>query len=83
MKQYAYYPGCSLESLSLSYHQSALETAYALDIELTEIEDWNCCGATAYFHADELLANTLVARNLAIAEKDGLDFGLDIAGQAP
>lgn len=74
MKKFAYYPGCSLESLSLSYHQSAIESTSALDIELKEIEDWNCCGATAYFHADELLAHTLVARNLAIAEKDGLDF---------
>jgi heterodisulfide reductase subunit B len=74
MKKFAYYPGCSLESLSLSYHQSALESTSALDVELQELEDWNCCGATAYFHADELLAHTLVARNLAIAEKDGLDF---------
>ena len=74
MKKFAYYPGCSLESLSKSYHQSAIESTKALDVELAEIEDWNCCGATAYFHADELLAHTLVARNLAIAEKDGLDF---------
>lgn len=80
MKQFAYYPGCSLESLSLSYHQSALESAIALDIALKEIEDWNCCGATSYFHADELLANTLVARNLAIAEKDGLDFVAPCSG---
>ena len=80
MRTYAYYPGCSLESLSMSYHQSALETAKELDIELREIEDWNCCGATAYFHADELLAYTLVARNLAIAEKDGLDFVAPCSG---
>jgi heterodisulfide reductase subunit B len=74
MKQYAYYPGCSLESLASSYHLSSIEAARALDIDLQEIEDWNCCGATAYFHVDELLAHTLVARNLAIAEKTGLDF---------
>lgn len=80
MRTYAYYPGCSLESLSTSYHLSAIETAKELDIELREIEDWNCCGATAYFHADELLAYTLVARNLAIAEKDGLDFVAPCSG---
>jgi heterodisulfide reductase subunit B len=74
MKQYAYYPGCSLESLAVSYHTSSIESAKALGVELIEIDDWNCCGATAYFHVDELLAHTLVARNLAIAEKDGLDF---------
>ena len=74
MKQYAYYPGCSLESLAVSYDSSSIESARALGIELIELEDWNCCGATAYFHVDELLAHTLVARNLAIAEKQGLDF---------
>ena len=58
MKQYAYYPGCSLESLSMSYHQSAIEAGNELGVELKEIEDWNCCGATAYFHVDELLAHT-------------------------
>jgi heterodisulfide reductase subunit B len=73
MKQYAYYPGCSLESLGKSYHISTLETASRMGIELKEIEDWNCCGATAYFPVDELLAHTLSARNLAIAEKTGLE----------
>ncbi len=71
MKQYAYYPGCSLESLAESYNISTLEVARELGLDLKEIEDWNCCGATAYFPVDELLAYTLVARNLAIAEKDG------------
>jgi len=80
MKQYAYYPGCSLESLSIGYHLSAIEAARELGLDLKEIEDWNCCGATAYFHADELLAHTLVARNLAIAEKEGLDFVAPCSG---
>ncbi|MDI6769676.1 MAG: CoB--CoM heterodisulfide reductase iron-sulfur subunit B family protein [Anaerolineales bacterium] len=75
MKQYAYYPGCSLESLGKNYHISALEVSRELGLELKELEDWNCCGATAYFPVDELLAYTLVSRNLAIAEKSGLqDF---------
>jgi heterodisulfide reductase subunit B2 len=74
MKQYAYFPGCSLESLGKNYHISALQTANALGVELKEIEDWNCCGATAYFPVDEFLAYTLTARNLAKAEKTGLDF---------
>lgn len=71
MKEYVYFPGCSLEKIALSYHQSALETTQKLGIKLIELEDWNCCGATAYFHVDELLAYTLSARNLAMAEKVG------------
>jgi len=74
MKKYAYFPGCSLEKMALSYHESALETTRAFGVELEELEDWNCCGATTYFHLDEILANTLVARNLAIAEKQSLDL---------
>lgn len=74
MKQYAYFPGCSLEKIALSYHISSMESSKKLGIELKELEDWNCCGATTYFHVDQLLANTLVARNLAIAEKAGMDL---------
>jgi heterodisulfide reductase subunit B len=74
MRQYSFYPGCSLESLAVSYQLSAIEAGRELGLDFKEIEDWNCCGATAYFHVDELLANTLVARNLALAEKEGLDF---------
>jgi heterodisulfide reductase subunit B len=74
MKEYAYFPGCSLEKMALSYHLSAVETTRALGVELRELEDWNCCGATTYFHVDELLAYTLAARNLAMAEKEGLDL---------
>jgi len=74
MKKFAYFPGCSLEKMALSYHLSALETTSRLNVELQELDDWNCCGATAYFHVDELLAYTLTARNLALAEKEGLDL---------
>jgi len=80
MKQYAYFPGCSLEKMAQSYHSSTLETARALDLELKEIDDWNCCGATAYFHVDELLAYTLCARNLAMAEQDHLELVTPCSG---
>jgi heterodisulfide reductase subunit B len=74
MTRYAYYPGCSLETMAATYHVSSMEVAHKLGIELEEMEDWNCCGATAYSHVDELLATVLCARNLAIAEKQGLDI---------
>ena len=80
MKRFAYYPGCSLETMAASYHVSAVEVAARLDVELQEIEDWNCCGATPYSHVDELLAQTLCARNLAIAEKDRLDVVAPCSG---
>jgi heterodisulfide reductase subunit B len=63
-----------LESLAVSYNMSTLETTRELGLEMAELDDWNCCGATSYFHIDELFAHALVARNIAIAEKEGLDF---------
>ncbi|NQU10730.1 CoB--CoM heterodisulfide reductase iron-sulfur subunit B family protein [bacterium] len=80
MKNFADFPGCSLEKMAQSYHLSALETTRALGVELLELEDWNCCGATAYFHVDELLAYTLCARNLAMAEKQGADLVAPCSG---
>ena len=74
MKKFAYFPGCSLEKMASSYHKSAMETTKVFDIELQELDDWNCCGATTYFHVDDILAYTMVARNLAMAEKEGLDL---------
>ena len=74
MNKFAYFPGCSLEKMAQSYHMSTMETAQKLDVEFQELDDWNCCGATAYFHVDEILAYTLTARNLAMAEKAGLDL---------
>jgi heterodisulfide reductase subunit B len=46
----------------------------ALDIELVNLDDWNCCGSTPYSSLDELASFCLSARNLALAEKRGLDL---------
>jgi heterodisulfide reductase subunit B len=40
-----------------------------LEIELVEIEDWNCCGATEYISLNRMAAYALIARNLAQAVK--------------
>jgi heterodisulfide reductase subunit B len=41
----------------------------ALGIPLTELPDWNCCGATAYMSVDAQSAFLLALRNLALAER--------------
>jgi heterodisulfide reductase subunit B len=66
---YLYYPGCSLKGNGKGYEESILAVFGALGAKLTELEDWNCCGATAYMAVNELKAFALSARNLAIAEK--------------
>lgn len=69
-----YYPGCSSEGSAIEYHMSTLLTAKMLGIELVELDDWNCCGATSAHNTNKLLSLALPARNLAIAEKAGLDL---------
>ncbi len=69
----AYYPGCSLESTGIEYDLSNKAIAKKLGVELKEIPNWNCCGASPAHQADLVLPIALNARNLAIAEEDGLD----------
>jgi heterodisulfide reductase subunit B len=67
--RYQYFPGCSLKSSGRSYEESLLAVFGALEVPVDEIDDWNCCGATAYMAVDEVQAFALAARNLALAEK--------------
>ncbi len=66
--RYPYFPGCSLKGSSKAYEQSLLAVFETLGEDLDELEDWNCCGATAYFAVNETKAYALTARNLALAE---------------
>ncbi|HEY3411658.1 MAG TPA: CoB--CoM heterodisulfide reductase iron-sulfur subunit B family protein [Armatimonadota bacterium] len=68
-----YYPGCSLEGTAREYDESVRLTAGALDIELKEVDDWSCCGATSAHSVNHLLSLALPARNLALAESAGHD----------
>ena len=72
--QLSFYPGCSLEGMANDYAGSIKAVFQHLDVGLVEIEDWSCCGATAAHSLDEMLAVVLPARNLALAEKLGLDI---------
>ena len=69
MSEYIFYPGCSMESSAKAYYHSVMSVCKTLDIKLNEINDWNCCGATEYLSLDRMPAYSLIARNLALAEK--------------
>jgi len=62
----AYFPGCSLHSMAREYDQSARLVCNHLGINLEEVEDWNCCGATAAHSLDHVIATSLSARNLKV-----------------
>lgn len=69
--KYSYFPGCSLKGTGRAYEESLLPVMKELGAELEELDDWNCCGATAYMAVDEVKACVMASRNLAIAEKAG------------
>ncbi len=71
--KYAYYPGCSLHSTATEYDSTTRAVCKALGVELEEIPEWNCCGATAAHSTNHLLSLALPARDLAKAEQMGLD----------
>jgi heterodisulfide reductase subunit B2 len=70
--QIGYYPGCSQEGTAKEYDKSLREVLKVLDVDPTEINDWSCCGATSAHVTSHKLSLALSARNLALAEKQGL-----------
>jgi len=46
----------------------------ALDIELKEVDDWSCCGASSAHSTNFDLSIALSARNLVAAEKEAMDL---------
>ncbi|WP_333842755.1 CoB--CoM heterodisulfide reductase iron-sulfur subunit B family protein [Pelomicrobium sp.] len=71
-KEYAFYPGCSsqLRASASNYMVSVNAMCKVLDVKLTEIPDWNCCGASiGYAGSGELARHVLNARNLALSEQ--------------
>ncbi len=70
----SYYPGCSLDGTAREYGDSFKDVAGFLDIELEELPDWTCCGASSAHVTDDDLAFSLAARNLIIANNIGMDL---------
>jgi len=71
--RYSYYPGCSLHSTSREYDLSARAVCAAFGVELEELKDWVCCGATSAHALDSEAAHALGVHNLVLAEAQGLD----------
>ncbi|MDD5204849.1 MAG: CoB--CoM heterodisulfide reductase iron-sulfur subunit B family protein [Desulfobacterales bacterium] len=68
----SYYPGCSLHATGKEYDQSVKAVSDALGIELLEVDDWSCCGASSAHMTNFKLSVALPARNIVAAQEDGL-----------
>lgn len=76
---YAYYPGCTLHSTAKEYDYSARLVCQALGVELRELKDWTCCGASSAHSMNPLLATALPARDLQAASETGLPLAVACA----
>ena len=70
----SYYPGCSLEGSARDYRESVEGVCKRLGLELVELPDWNCCGATAAHSLKHRASIELPGRNLVLAENAGNDL---------
>jgi heterodisulfide reductase subunit B2 len=70
----SYYPGCSHHGTAWEYTESTKAVSQQLNVDLRELPDWSCCGATSGHVVDENLATSLAARNLSIAKGQGMDL---------
>ena len=68
-----YYPGCSLLGSSREFDESTRSLLKALQVELIEVPDWSCCGASSAHQLEPRLSLALPARVLALAEDAGLE----------
>jgi heterodisulfide reductase subunit B len=72
MKRYAYYPGCSLETMASEYDVSFRNLCGVLGIELVDPKGWFCCGAGMLGNISPLLGLATPLKNLALAQESGL-----------
>jgi heterodisulfide reductase subunit B len=72
--RYSYYPGCTAEGTSVEFDHSARAVCEAVGIELLELEDWSCCGASSAHNLNHALSLALPGRNVALAQEAGLDI---------
>ncbi len=67
---YGFFPGCAYQTAA-GYQESVQAVCEQLGVELKEIEDWNCCGATASFSRNQDQALLLAGRLFALAARSG------------
>lgn len=72
MKKYALYPGCVMPTEQFALEKSIREVLPVLDVEIVDLKGFSCCGEPLK-SVNQMMTLTLSARNLAIAEKEGLD----------
>ncbi|OHD68655.1 MAG: heterodisulfide reductase subunit B [Spirochaetes bacterium RBG_16_49_21] len=72
MTKIGYYPGCSLLGTAREYDESLRAILPRMGVELVDVPDWNCCGASSAHMLNHELSLSLPARILSSAENKGI-----------
>ncbi len=71
--KYGYYPGCSLEGISVEYDHSMRSLFTALEVTIEDLPDWICCGTLAAPSISRLLGIATPLWNVAKAKQEGFE----------
>lgn len=74
--RYAYYPGCSLKGTAIDYHDSTMALAKCLGIDLVEMEEWVCCGASPIHQRNPMMASGIA--NLLLSLSEGISSDIAV-----
>lgn len=67
--KFSFFPGCSLKASGHENTMSLLKFCNQVNIDLIELEDWNCCGSSSAHSIDHMVSQNLPMRNIALAPK--------------
>ncbi len=67
--KFAFFPGCSLKASGHENTMSLLKFCDSVNIELKELDDWNCCGSSSAHNIDHNIAQNLPTRNISLVPK--------------
>jgi len=68
-----YYPGCTLKTKAKNLEDAAIASMKIFDVELVELDRWNCCGAVYSLSDDDLIHQVAPVRDLIRAKEQGGD----------
>ena len=67
----SYFPGCTLRTKAKDLDEYARRAAAALGVELSELDEWQCCGGSYVGASDDVASKLASVRALAAAAERG------------
>lgn len=67
--KFSFFPGCSLKASGHENTASLLKFCDKVNIDLVELDDWNCCGSSSAHSISKSVADNLPMRNISLAPK--------------